>query len=45
MLLPEVLKICLDLELGLGLRGKLDLPNICHVKYRKKKYEKTTAIL
>ena len=34
-----VLNIYLHLELGVGLRGKLKLPNICHAKYRKKNYE------
>ena len=33
-----VLTICLNLGLGAELRGKLELPNICHAKYRKKNW-------
>ena len=36
------LKICLHLGLGVELRGKLEQPNICHAKYRKKIMNKLT---
>ena len=36
-----VLNIYLHLGLGVGLKGKLEEPNICHAKFRKKNNENT----